>query len=186
MTRAHVEQLSLQLSRSSKRLRERTAGITDEEYLWEPVAGCWTVRPRAEAISPNPMGGGNWIYDCAWEPPSPAPFTTIAWRLTHITDVLASYRAALWGGEVSDDMIEVTPSASKGVAQWDEHAAAFLEALAQEDDAGLQRSVRVPWWPEDAPRWHVISHVSLEQIHHGAEIGLMRDLFERRDQLSAC
>jgi hypothetical protein len=27
------------------RLRSRLAGITDEEYGWEPVPGCWSVRP---------------------------------------------------------------------------------------------------------------------------------------------
>jgi hypothetical protein len=25
--------------------RPRLAGLTDEEYLWEPVTGCWTIRP---------------------------------------------------------------------------------------------------------------------------------------------
>lgn len=28
-------------------LRSRLSGLTDEEYLWEPVAGAWSVRPHA-------------------------------------------------------------------------------------------------------------------------------------------
>lgn len=28
-------------------LRLRLDGLTDAEYLWEPVAGCWNLRPRA-------------------------------------------------------------------------------------------------------------------------------------------
>ena len=30
-------------------LRPRLEGMTDEEYLWEPVPGAWSIRPRAEA-----------------------------------------------------------------------------------------------------------------------------------------
>jgi hypothetical protein len=26
------------------RLTRRVSGMSDEEYLWEPVAGCWSVR----------------------------------------------------------------------------------------------------------------------------------------------
>ncbi len=34
-------------------LRPRLAGLTDEEYLWEPVAGSWNVRPRLRAARPG-------------------------------------------------------------------------------------------------------------------------------------
>lgn len=29
--------------------RPRLDGLTDDEYLWEPVPRTWSVRPRAEA-----------------------------------------------------------------------------------------------------------------------------------------
>ena len=32
-------------------LRPRFDSLTDEQYLWEPVPGCWSIRPRAEARS---------------------------------------------------------------------------------------------------------------------------------------
>jgi hypothetical protein len=32
------------------RTEERLAGLTDAEYLWEPVANCWSVRRRDEFI----------------------------------------------------------------------------------------------------------------------------------------
>ncbi|HWI02509.1 MAG TPA: hypothetical protein VNT52_01540, partial [Acidimicrobiales bacterium] len=51
--------------------RPRLNGLTDEEYLWEPVAGCWTLHPTDD---------GQVLYDHAWPPPRPSPFTTIAWR----------------------------------------------------------------------------------------------------------
>jgi hypothetical protein len=63
MTGVQVEQLSLQVERANRRLRERLSGITEEEYLWEPVPGCWTVRRRETASSPKQEGRGAWVFD---------------------------------------------------------------------------------------------------------------------------
>ncbi|ANJ11050.1 MULTISPECIES: DinB family protein [Streptomyces] len=41
----------------------RLAGLGDEEYLWEPLAGCWSVRRRAEATTPRAYGPGEWVLD---------------------------------------------------------------------------------------------------------------------------
>ncbi|MFJ5262545.1 DinB family protein [Streptomyces sp. NPDC088387] len=41
----------------------RLAGLGDEEFLWEPVAGCWSVRRRAEAVTPRAFGPGEWVLD---------------------------------------------------------------------------------------------------------------------------
>ena len=46
-------------------LRPRLDGLTDDEYFWQPVAGCWTVRTDGSV-------------DFAYPPPQPEPFTTIA------------------------------------------------------------------------------------------------------------
>jgi hypothetical protein len=93
------------------------------------------------------------------------------------------YHRVLVGAEVSDKWLEVPPSAAEGMALWEEQASAFARALAQEDDEGLQRPVRVPWWPEATPQWRVVSNVATEMIHHGAEIAVLRDLNLRRDEL---
>ena len=31
------------------RLRQRLEGLSDDEYLWEPVPGCWTVHRDGSA-----------------------------------------------------------------------------------------------------------------------------------------
>ena len=46
-----VDQLEFQWA---KILRPRIDSLTDEQYLWEPVAGCWSIRPRDEATTPTP------------------------------------------------------------------------------------------------------------------------------------
>lgn len=175
-----VEQLSLQMERANRRLRERLQGVTDDEYLWEPVAGCWSVRRREAATSPHPMGGGEWVFDYTEDDVDPPPFTTIAWRLMHLTDVVGGYRLVLQGGAPTETWMEPSPSAATGIALWEQHANEFVRTLEREDDESLQRSMQVPWWPEAAPRWVVVANVVTESIHHGAEIGVLRDLYARR------
>lgn len=38
--------------------RPRLEGLTDDEYLWEPAADTWSIRPRAEAVA-RPVGRGD-------------------------------------------------------------------------------------------------------------------------------
>jgi len=53
-------------------IRGRFTGLTEEEYQWEPVSGCWSVWPRPD---------GRWEVDRHDPQPSPPPVTTIVWRL---------------------------------------------------------------------------------------------------------
>src|SRR6516225_9263223 len=46
------------------RLTGRLSGLTDEEYFWEPVAGCWSLRQG---------GDGRWHLDGAGWRPRPRP-----------------------------------------------------------------------------------------------------------------
>jgi hypothetical protein len=41
----------------------RLIGLGDEEYLWEPVPGCWSIRRREEATTPRAFGPGDWVLD---------------------------------------------------------------------------------------------------------------------------
>jgi hypothetical protein len=41
----------LQLSYWESQLRPRLAGLTDEEYYWEPVPGCWSIRPGGHGVA---------------------------------------------------------------------------------------------------------------------------------------
>lgn len=52
-------------------LRPRLNGLTDEEYLWEPADGSWSLR-RSD--------GDEYVLEqLVPEPPVP-PVTTVAWR----------------------------------------------------------------------------------------------------------
>jgi hypothetical protein len=45
------------------RAAERLDGLTDDEYLWRPVANCWSIRAVG---GPHRAAGG-------WAPPPPPP-----------------------------------------------------------------------------------------------------------------
>ncbi|MFD4409158.1 DinB family protein [Streptomyces sp. NPDC058466] len=49
----------------------RLTGLGDEEYLWEPVPDCWSIRRRGEATTPRAFGPGEWVLDQG-EPQIPA------------------------------------------------------------------------------------------------------------------
>jgi hypothetical protein len=63
---ARTDRLGLlieQLDQAREMAEVRLTGLTDEEYLWEPVAGCWSVRRRGEAVTPRAYGPGDWLLD---------------------------------------------------------------------------------------------------------------------------
>ena len=44
--------------------------LTEDEYLWEPVSPCWSVRTRGPAV--RGWGAGDFVCEDAWPPPEPA------------------------------------------------------------------------------------------------------------------
>lgn len=64
--------------------RRGSGRLSDEEYLWEPAPGAWSIRRRDQASTPKAFGPGEWVLDDDSPDPDPAPVTTIAWRLGHL------------------------------------------------------------------------------------------------------
>jgi hypothetical protein len=44
-------------------LRPRLDGLTDDEYFWQPIPGCWTVSRRRSSAAPRSLGGGDFTWD---------------------------------------------------------------------------------------------------------------------------
>lgn len=161
-------------------LRPRLDGLTDDEYLWEPVPDCWSVRPRAEASSSHAAGGGTVVIDYAFPQPTPAPVTTIAWRLGHIAVGIFGMRTAVHfgGSPMTYTSVDWPLTAVGGLVLLDEQYAAWTGHVCDLDDARLQ----VPCGPAEGPFAELpfatlILHLNRETIHHGAEIALLRDLY---------
>lgn len=154
-------------------MRPRLEGLSDAEYLWEPVRGCWTIHESAD---------GYWTTDWSYPPPHPLPFTTVAWRLAHMS-LLCHIRANHFFGDASagPDTTPIPPTASDalgfldtcymdyrhGVTLWTE------EMLDQRPDASPPGTI-----DSEFPRAMNIQHITLELTAHGAEVALLRHLWD--------
>jgi DinB family protein len=167
-------------------LRPRLDGLTDGEYCWEPVAGCWSVRPRGTGTAPIAAGGGEFTIDLAIPKPTPPPVTTIAWRLGHlIVGVFGVRNASQFGAPAVDyESVEYAGTADRALAQLDAAYTAWRDGVRGLDTDGLAR----PCGPAegllaDHPMAALVLHINREVLHHGAEILLLRDLYRNRDTL---
>ncbi|MDK9494882.1 DinB family protein [Streptomyces katrae] len=168
----------------------RVVPLTDEEYLWEPVADCWSVRlrtrgPGARATLLAGARTGAWGRDAASYPhPWPPPFTTLAWRLSHLTEML-TLRADHTAGtrSLTRDDHPVLGDADGAVAAFAKAADAWREALLSVDEAALD-TVGYCTYPHggdaEEPFVDIAWWVNQELLHHGAEIALLRDLYRER------
>lgn len=163
-------------------VRPRLAGLTDAEYFWEPVAGCWSIRPRGEGSAPAQAGTGDFTFEFAFPEPDPPPVTTIAWRLAHvIVGVFGMRSAAHFGGPAMDYRdFDYAGTAGQALAQLDEAYERWHTGVRGLGAEGLAR----PCGPAegeyaDHPLAALVLHINREAIHHGAEIALLRDLYLR-------
>ncbi|MDQ6688777.1 MAG: DinB family protein [Actinomycetota bacterium] len=156
-----------------RQLHPRLAGLTDDEYFWEPVPA-WNVREVPGASS------GAFTVDFAFPEPEPVPFTTIAWRLAHvIVGVLAMRSAAHFGRAPADyQSWEYAGTASAALAQLDEEYARWVEGVRSLGDEGLSRPCGPAEGPfADEPVEVLVLAINRELIHHLAEVCLLRDLY---------
>ncbi len=141
------------------RLRTRLVGLTDHEYAWEPVPGCW--KP------------GDW-EDGVW----PAPFTTLGWRLAHVINNLNDPRyASQLGLAPRGEAVTAAPStAAEALDLLDRGWQVTRSYLEDLDEETLTTKIGVGPWA-DSDRGAFVLHMIDELIHHGAEIALLRDLY---------
>lgn len=170
--------LRSELDLAVARIRDRLDGLQHDEFFWQPVPGCWTVSRRGEAVTPTPMGRGDWVIDEIVPEPRPAPCTTIAWRLCHLVLVNAVYYDHLFGDRALGwDDVTVPDGPSAAVDLWHDGARRLSSALAPLSDDDLGADVEIEWWGGAASCWFVVQSVITENAHHGAEIGCLRDLY---------
>ncbi|WP_245594644.1 GNAT family N-acetyltransferase [Actinospica robiniae] len=148
----------------------RLEGMTDAEYLWQPVPDCVTVRAHSDGVvRADP---------CPPDSADPSPFTTIAWRMWHIgADCLRHYRAFFEDTDLTD--VNVWPgTADEAVQALADDWANFESRLAALGDKRLLE----PMGPR-AKAFAEKTYLQLalfaldEAAHHAAELGVLRDLY---------
>jgi hypothetical protein len=163
--------------------RPRLDGLIDDEYFWEPVEDCWSIRPRSQARTAMAAGAGDYVVDFAFPEPTPAPVTTIAWRLGHLLVGIFGMRNALhFGGPPVDYHTAVWPSDAKtALTALDNSYARWIRGVQGLDAAALARPVGPAEGSfADYPYSALVLHINREAIHHLAEVALLRDLYRAR------
>ena len=146
-------------------MRRVLDGLTDEEYFWEPVDDCWSVR-RTDA---------GWAADLSSPEPDPAPFTTIAWRLAHVQADLDGFARMVFPS--ADPPAEVAGSAADAKAAIAAAVGRIRDGLASADDDAMRADLNAHW--RTYPAWATLCHALVEATHHTAEVGVVRDLYRR-------
>lgn len=170
----------------------RLEGLTDDEYLWEPVEGAWSLRTGDDGVVR--------IEQTVPEPHVP-PVTTIAWRMAHLgRDVWAKRARAFFGptsapadADMYDDRHWTGPlplTAEGGLALLEQGYTLWRDALAGLDDEALLRPLGPRGGPfADDSMAALVAHLNREAMAHGAEVCLLRDLYraqhERSDAVAA-
>jgi uncharacterized damage-inducible protein DinB len=180
-TVAATQILKEQFADSNARVLKVLDGIGDEEFFWEPCAGCWTLHRRSEIRASRVAGAGDWVLDDEWISP-PTPVTTIAWRTIHIAAVNYVYWDHAFGPATATFDLEFPGDAEAAIA-WlaasQQPLAHTLQSLS-DDEMGRPRLTN---WGEEWYTYRLFKTLVNEQVHHGAEISLLRDLYRNRDTL---
>jgi hypothetical protein len=162
------------------RFTARLEGLGNDEYFWAPVPGCWSLRRDHD---------GRWTLDGEGgraQAPDPPPITTIAWRVGHVGGLaLGGFAARRFAGtELALADIEFPGRATDVLPFLERNYASWRDGMVALDDAA--------WWSPLGPSWGTYGDASTvdlafhafdELVHHGAEIGLLRDLYRHRSAL---
>ena len=167
-----VETLIAFSDKTYERLRRRLEGIEADELLWEPAPGSWSVRTGADSSAFMDFGlGGTSMVPAI----TPAPVTTIAWRLAHIVDLLKEDRCATLLGlepEASAGELWLTTRPEEMFDYLARAHATWRGYLSRTDPVALLHPV--DRW---GTRLSFVHHIINEFVHHAAEVGVLRDLW---------
>ncbi len=158
--------------------RPRLAGLTDDEYFFEPVPGSWSVRPAGAPTPAQLIGTGPMRVDFDVAPADPPPVTTIAWRLSHLVVGVFGDRNARYfdGPPIGYESYAYPATAAGALADLDAGYARWMAGIGALSPEELAANCREPGFESDSMA-ALILHIHREAIHHLAEIALLRDLW---------
>jgi hypothetical protein len=163
--------LATAMDENYRRLRTRLDGLTDVEFFWEPVAGCWNIHEDRT---------GHWTYHYAIPDPDPAPVTSIGWQVVHLATTKAMYHEWAFGpARLTFPDLVIPHTAAASIELLGAGQSRLREALEPLTDAQLDDPRKTNWgdlWPAWRIFWTMADHDAL----HGGAIGNLRDLYRWR------
>jgi hypothetical protein len=171
--------------------------LTDDELMWEPADGSWSVRPTMESRTPTPFVTGSLaadfdvtVVEAAAAGDAVEPLTSIAWLFWHVgsqpgraaeLDFLGGAQTAESGW--TSPYIASHPmftNAVDAVATMRAGWLALNTALRSATDEQLERPTRFWGYGEPGAMGtgaQIVGSVLNEVSHHGTQIGVLRDLY---------
>ena len=148
------------------------------------MPGSWSVRPTGDGPAPlarEPIGAGDWGRDRSPDDPEPAPFTTIAWRLGHVNEMLIIRADHLTGTHaLTRPDFTYQPTAAGALPQYAAGMAAWRAVPAGATEADLDAVGRstYPYGSDpEVPLIQTAWWMNQELLHHRGELALLRDLY---------
>ena len=183
-TPTEVALLAAQLDTTMEIFHERLAGLTDEEYLWEPVPGAWSLRPRGQQSTDRGYGKGDYVFEYTAPPPEPSPLRTIGWLLWHISaGSLLRSDYTIGGHDMTWNDVECPGTAEGGLALL-RHGVGRYRAIYDEvpaDEFAQVGRSSFPWGLDPGlPLRDILWWQNREVIHHAAEVSMLRDFYAWR------
>jgi len=155
------------------RLSSRLADLSDAEYFWEPVAGCWSLRQGDDGrcrLDGGALGG---------PAPQPVRVTTIAWRIGHLGESLGGFANRRFGdGDLTVEMLNFPGTFAFVDIFLAEHYDAWRNGLGGLNESRWNAPLGASRGPfAEANTVDLALHVLGELIHHGGEVGVLRDFW---------
>jgi hypothetical protein len=148
--------------------------LTDAEFFHEPVTPCWGVWRTHEATRDTVIGTGDWVVD---DHGTDAPLVpTIGWRLLHLAVWTDIYREWTFGVRRPRAEQYDYPGNAAGAVAWLERSQdAFAKHVHAMRDSDVDDK-RATHYGTKRSAGDLVWDIAIEHTHHGAEIGLLRDL----------
>jgi hypothetical protein len=173
-----LERLTKLIDHAFTASRWHVADLTDREFFREPVRPCWGVWKRHVAPRAHHVGAGGWVVDT--HGPDAPLVPTIGWRLVHLalwTDIYREWTFGIKRPRAEEYTIPGT--ADEAVAWLEQTQSAFARAVHALSERDLA-TPRPTHYGKTRSAGDLIWDIAIEHTHHGAEIGLSRDLIRGR------
>jgi uncharacterized damage-inducible protein DinB len=172
---------------ATARLLGRLEGLTDQEYLWEPVANCWSVRQTGDGLWRADIGPHGTAVSGEVSRSCP-PVTTIAWRMWHLgatpapgwppydVDSGTAFVKAWFEQGATPDIGVGSADAAIDLLRTNWSRFATLSASFSDEELFEGMGDAAAHY-RDSSLYSLLLHIVDELIHHGAEVAVMRDLY---------
>jgi hypothetical protein len=166
MGSSRLDVLNAQLQTSWFALWGGLEGLSEEEYLWEPLPGSWSVRLHAD---------GFWKRD---GPGGPPVVPTIAWRMCTLAGTQTlRYDWTFGAHRLQWTDIDLPGSPAGALAFLERAAASWIQACAGLSDDDVDEPLcDWPGGPAGRPFAETLWWTNRELIAAGAEILILRAL----------